>query len=186
MTQKEKKQRFILMRAKGHSYSDIIAELAISKSTCSTWEQELKEQIAELESEELAELKARYKMTRAGHISKLADTLDRIDTAIESADFSAVPVDKLLRVKLEYEEKLRAELKTDGDQNRTPLYTAEQIARETQGVYERLKAGEITPQTAKIQLCLLQGIDHSKAIVDNDFLINPNFSKNGGAENLGA
>lgn len=171
MKPKEKKEQFIIMRAEGHSYSKIAQELGISKSTCTAWAKDFKERIADLESEELTELKARYKMTKAGYIEKLGATLEKIDRAIEQADLSTVPADKLLKLKLEYEEKLRAEHDPENHQENLPAYTAEEIVTETKRIYERLKAGEISPQTAKVQLYILEGINRTQAVADNDLMI---------------
>lgn len=176
MKPKEKKERFIIMRAEGHSYSTIAQELGISKSTCTAWAREFKAQIAELESEELTELKAKYKMTKAGYIEKLGATLERIDQAIAQADLTEVPADKLLKLKLEYEERLRAEHDPENRQDSLPAYTAEEIVTETKRIYERLKAGEISPQAAKVQLYILEGINRTKAVAENDELLNINIS----------
>lgn len=55
MTPQETKTEFIRLRAEGRSYSYIADKLHISKSTCSSWEQEFKGTIAELRQEQLNE-----------------------------------------------------------------------------------------------------------------------------------
>lgn len=64
ITPLEKKSEFILQRAEGLSYDKISKELGISKSTCSNWEKELKEEINNLKSQQLNDLYERYYMTR--------------------------------------------------------------------------------------------------------------------------
>ena len=53
MKPNELKQQFIEARADGKSYSTIAGELHISKSTCTAWERELKDQIDALKKEQL-------------------------------------------------------------------------------------------------------------------------------------
>lgn len=174
---KEKAEQFIIMRAEGHSYSKIAKELGISKSTCTAWNAKYRDQIAELESEELKELKARYRITKAGYIERIGQTLQKIDNAIATADFSTVPADKLLKLKLEYEERLQAEYSPEDRQEDTQPYTAEEIVAETQQTYNRLKKGEISPQTARTLLYTLEGINRTQAVADNNTLVTLDFQR---------
>lgn len=50
-----------------------------------------------------------YEMHRASRIKRFGDMLNRIDTALEQKDLSELPADKLLELKLKYEEKLAGE-----------------------------------------------------------------------------
>ena len=52
----DEKTEFIRLRAEGKSYGYIAKELGMSKDTCSRWERELSEKIAELKSQNLDEL----------------------------------------------------------------------------------------------------------------------------------
>ena len=56
MKSQETKAEFTKLRASGKSFDYIAKELSISKSTCSSWEKELKDAIAELKQEQLNEL----------------------------------------------------------------------------------------------------------------------------------
>ncbi|MCY7102697.1 hypothetical protein [Streptococcus oralis] len=56
MKSQETKTEFIKLRASGKSFDYIAKELSISKLTCSSWEKELKDAIAELKQEQLNEL----------------------------------------------------------------------------------------------------------------------------------
>jgi len=69
-----------MLRAEGKSYSAIAEQLHISKSTCTAWERELKDNIAELKQEQLEELYNSYFMTKEARIRKLGDTLENINT----------------------------------------------------------------------------------------------------------
>ena len=56
MKPQEAKERYILLRAEGKSYDAIAQELHISKSTCSAWEKELEQAIADRKAEQLEQL----------------------------------------------------------------------------------------------------------------------------------
>jgi transposase-like protein len=109
MKPQEQKTEFIRMRAEGRSYSKISNELHISKSTCTKWESELKEEINELKADQLSELYESYYMTREARIRRLGDTLRRIDDALSSVDLTEMPPEKLLDHKLKYTEALKEE-----------------------------------------------------------------------------
>lgn len=109
MKSNDQKNKFILLRAEGKSYTAIGKELIISKATCSAWEQELKAEIAEKKKEQLEELYQDYYMTREARIIKLGETLKSIEDALSNADLSQVPPEKLLDYKLKYMEALKQE-----------------------------------------------------------------------------
>ena len=108
MKSQETKTEFIKLRACGKSFNYIAKELNISKSTCSSWEKELKEAIAELKQEQLNELYDAYFMTKEARIKKLGGILDKIDDTLEKADLAEVPLEKLLDFKLRYTEALKS------------------------------------------------------------------------------
>ena len=109
MKPQETKTEFIKLRAEGKSYSYIAEALHISKSTCTAWETELKDAIAELKQEQLNELYNSYYMTKEARIKKLGETLDEINTALTGRDLSELPPEKLLDFKLKYTEALKEE-----------------------------------------------------------------------------
>lgn len=146
----ETKTEFIRLRAEGRSYSYIADTLHISKSTCTEWERELKAQIAELRQEQLNELYSSYAMTKEARIKKLGDTLDGINTALDGADLSQLPPEKLLEYKLKYTEALKGEYTGSG----TPYqFTADKIEPKDivtalGDLLNRVRAGEVTPEQA--------------------------------------
>ena len=79
MKDTEKKLEYVRLRASGKSYSFIAKELGISKSTCSSWEKELKTDIETLRQDSLQELYTSYNMTREARITKLGKALESID-----------------------------------------------------------------------------------------------------------
>lgn len=147
----EKKNNFILLRAKGKSYTEITKELEISKGTCTEWEKELKQQIADKKAEELESLYNCYYMTKEAKIKELGETLKKIDKAIEQADFSNTSTEKLLELKLKYQEALQAEyipLPT-GERDTLPENAnAKDLYNALIRLANRIRAGEVTPDQA--------------------------------------
>lgn len=146
----ETKKQFISLRAEGKSYSVIADTLHISKGTCTAWERELKDAIAELKQEQLNELYSSYFMTKEARIKKLGDTLESINTALDGADLSQIPPEKLLEYKLKYTEALKGEYTGSG----TPYqFTADKIEPKDivtalGDLLNRVRAGEVTPEQA--------------------------------------
>ena len=150
MKPQEQKTEFIRLRAEGKSYAVIADTLHISKSTCTAWERELAAEIDELKRAELAELYESYSMTKQARIRKLGGTLDKINSALEQADFSTVDPAKLLDFKLKYTEALKGEYTGSG----TPYqFTADKIEPKDivtalGDLLNRVRAGEVTPEQA--------------------------------------
>lgn len=146
----EQKTEFIRLRAEGKSYSVISDTLHISKSTCTAWERELKNAIAELKQEQLNELYSSYYMTKEARIKKLGDTLDSINTALEGADLSQIPPEKLLDFKLKYTEALKEEYTgTDAPFKFSEKIEPKEIVKALGDLLERIRAGEITTEQAQ-------------------------------------
>lgn len=109
MKSQSKKEQFIFLRAENESYAEIAQKLGISKSTCQKWNDELEFAISEQKQENLERLYNAYFMTKESRIKKLGDSLEKIDNALEKADFSTLPADKLLDLKLKYTNALKEE-----------------------------------------------------------------------------
>lgn len=156
----ETKTEFIRLRAEGRSYSYIADTLHISKSTCTKWERELKAQIAELRQEQLNELYSSYAMTKEARIKKLGDTLERINTALDGADLSKIPPEKLLEYKLKYMEALKGEYTGSG----TPYqFTADKIEPKDivtalADLLNRVRTGEVTPEQANRESTIIANL----------------------------
>lgn len=156
----ELKQEYIRLRAEGKSYSFIAEQLHISKSTCTKWERDLATEIDELKRAELAELYESYSMTKQARIRKLGDTLDKINEALEQADFSEVDPAKLLDFKLKYTEALKGEYTGSG----TPYqFTADKIEPKDivtalGDLLNRVRAGEVTPEQATRESTVLANL----------------------------
>lgn len=149
MKPQETKTEFIRLRAEGRSYSYIADKLHISKSTCSSWETELKGAIAELKQEQLSELYSSYAMTKEARIKKLGDTLENINTALDGADLTEIPPEKLLDFKLKYTEALKGEYTGSGTPYQfTDRLDPKEIVVALGDLLNRIRAGEVTAEQA--------------------------------------
>lgn len=154
MKDNDKKLTFIKARAEGKSYRVISSELGISKSTCSSWEHSLADQIEELKKDTLEELYTSYSMTKEARINKLGSLLSDIDGAIASKDFSELPLDKLLELRLKYGRELQTEYREPATASDDTL---DGILEEYNRLYEDSRSGRLTPSEAKAQLSILDG-----------------------------
>lgn len=149
MKPQEQKTEFIRLRAEGRSYSYIADTLHISKSTCSSWERELQDAIAELKQEQLNELYSSYYMTKEARIKKLGETLDGINTALDGADLTEIPPEKLLEYKLKYMEALKGEYTGSGTPYQfTDRLDPKEIVTALGDLLNRIRAGEVTAEQA--------------------------------------
>ena len=71
------KYRFIELRATNMSLSAIANELHISRSTCTKWDKDLKEQVNEQKSAQKETLVNLYEMDRQHRIDRLCHVLQR-------------------------------------------------------------------------------------------------------------
>jgi transposase-like protein len=155
----ETKNQFIRMRAEGKSYSVIAKLLNISKSTCTSWERELKDQIAELKQEQLNELYNSYYMTKEARIKKLGATLESINTALDGADLTAVSPEKLLDFKLKYTEALKGEYLGSGTPYQfSDRVTPQEILTALGDLLSRIRAGEVTAEQAGRESLVLSNL----------------------------
>ena len=155
----ELKQEYIRLRAEGKSYSFIAEQLHISKSTCTAWERELKNAIAELKQEQLNELYSSYYMTKEARIKKLGETLNRINEALEAVDLSEIPAEKLLDFKLKYTEALKEEYTgTDTPFKFSEKVEPKEIVKALGDLLERIRAGEITTEQAQRESTIIANL----------------------------
>lgn len=157
MKPQEVKQRFIELRAEGYSYSYIMKELNIAKATCSKWEQDFTEEISNLKRESMNALYKSYHMTKEARIKKLGDTLNRVDDALQKADLSEVPADKLLDIKLRYGEALRKEY-TPASKPLSKDVDEHFILEAMGDLLERVRNGEATPEQASKESIVLSNL----------------------------
>jgi orotate phosphoribosyltransferase-like protein len=108
-TKHEQKLQFIELRAKGMSYDAIAKELNISKHTLLDWSRECSREISNARSIMLDELIEQFALSKKGRIEAFGKRLQTILSELDKRDLSAVPVEKLMGLALQYSESLRAD-----------------------------------------------------------------------------
>lgn len=152
----EKKKEFIRLRAEGYSFNSITEKLHISKGTCSKWEKELEEQVAQLKQDELNMLYEEYGMKKEARIKNLGKTLSKVENALDKVDFTEVAPEKLLDFKLKYTEALQKEY--TGTQ---PAYKlsegikANDIVEALGDLLNRVRVGEVSKEQADKESAVL-------------------------------
>ena len=162
MKPQEQKNRFIILRAEGKSFNAIAEELNISKSTCSKWETQLTEAIADKKADNLEQLYNSYYMTKEARIEKLGTTLKGITDALDGANLAELPADKLLDFKLKYTQTLKEEYIGTGKSYKLPAdadkLTAKDLVAAFADLLNRIRAGEVTNTQASKESKLLTNL----------------------------
>ena len=155
----EQKSRFIHLRAKGNSYTQIAKELGISKGTLVNWSAELEAEIAQARSVELEALQEEFFLLKEGRIRLLGEQLKAIQVEISKRDLSKVKTDKLMELQLRYFGELKGEYVKTGERTRIDTkLTSSDIGEQLQTVLTRYRAGEIDESQAKLEQAVLQSI----------------------------
>jgi len=102
----ELKEQFILLRAKGYSYTKIAKRLNVAIKTLVNWNKELSNEIDELEKIQFEKLFEQYKVMKQGRIKLLGTQLKEIEEELKKRDYSDVRTDKLIELKLQVYEAL--------------------------------------------------------------------------------
>jgi len=159
MKDTETKKKFIQLRAQGKPYSEIMKALKISKTTCIKFEKESKAEIDELKKVEVQELYESYGLAKEARIKKLGDTLNKINDALDKADFTKIDTAKLLELRLKYTEVLKAERpSTTSTFDTSEEITASGILTAIADLLNRVKAGEVTQDQAQQESKILQDL----------------------------
>ncbi len=155
----EQKSRFILLRAKGHSYTRIAKELGVSKGTLVNWNTELEEEIALGRCVELEALQEEFFLLKEGRIRLLGEQVKAIHAEIGKRDLTKVKTDKLLELQLRYFGELKGEYVKTGQRTRigTKLNSSD-ISEQLQTVLIRYRTGEIDESQAKLEQAILQSM----------------------------
>ena len=159
MKPQELKQEYIKLRAEGKSYSFIAEQLHISKSTCTKWEVQLAEEIAQLKKEELNTLYDSYHMKKEARIRQLGDTLGRVEDALAKVDLTEVAPEKLLDFKLKYTEALQKEyVGTNPAFKLKDSIDPKDIVTALADLLDRVRAGEVTTEQANRESLILSNL----------------------------
>lgn len=105
----DRKERFIELRTAGLSYSDIAAELDVSKPTLIAWGKELQKEVANARTLRMDELFEKYAVAKAKRIEVFGKRLEAILTELDRRPLNDVPTATLLKLVLEYGERLKGE-----------------------------------------------------------------------------
>jgi len=163
----EQKSKFILLRAKGKSYSKITEELGVSKGTLVNWNAELEAEISQARSVELEALQEEYFLLKEGRIRLLGEQLKTIQTEIGKRDLSKVKTEKLLELQLRYFSELKGEYVRAGQRTEIgPKLNSREIGDQLEMLLARYRAGEIDESQAKLEQAVLQSM--LKAIEQTD------------------
>lgn len=159
MKSQDVKQEFVQLRAAGKSYRAIAKELHIAQSTCCTWEKELGAEIAQLKQDELNALYDTYGMKKAASIKRLGETLAQVEAAIDKADLSKVPPEKLLELKLRYLDALQKEyVSTEPAYRMKKHAAARDVIDALSDLLNRIRAGEVTTEQASRESMVLSNM----------------------------
>jgi len=110
MTDTETQERFIELRAAGYSFDKIAAELGLCKTTLLKMSRKLAGDIERLKYINFEALAEKYKMLKTARLEALGCLLEKVDSALEAADFSKLSPERLVLLKLKLSENMRAEL----------------------------------------------------------------------------
>lgn len=159
MKPQEQRDRFIVLRAEGKSYSAISKELGISKSTCTDWERKFEQEIADRKAEQLEQLYSSYFMTKEARIKNLGDTLSQIDGALATADFSDTAPEKLLDYKLKYTQALKEEyIPTERSRAVPEEISPAALMELLRDLLERVRAGEVDTAQANRESMIISNL----------------------------
>ncbi len=155
------KEQFITLRAENKSYTQIMKELQIGKNSCIKLNAELRHDIAAKKAERIQELQQQYQMAKEARIKKLGSTLQRIDAALEMADFSEMAPERLLDYKLKYERALKEEYVDPPAESAPVEITPEGIAELQMDLLTRIKLGTTSGQQAQLEIDVINGLQKS-------------------------
>lgn len=110
MVNTEQKDKFIELRAQGFSLESIAKQLKISKPTAIKMNKELELEINRLKLIDFEALAIKYKMVRSARIESTGKLLERLDTALEAADFDRLSPIQLLELRFKLVDRMKAEL----------------------------------------------------------------------------
>jgi len=91
----EKQKRFIVLRADGLSFDKIAKEIETSKPTLIKWSKLFKEDIADLQFQDMSDLKEKYRYDKKSQYEQLLQQLEKFNNGINDADLSEAKIKDL-------------------------------------------------------------------------------------------
>ncbi len=108
-TQNEKK-RFVELRAKGLSYDKISKELGISKPTLIKWNDELKNEIANIRYFEFESIIAEYSLSKRSRLESFSIILSKALEELKERSFDEINVKDLVNIIFQMNQKIQTEV----------------------------------------------------------------------------
>lgn len=109
MKSKAIKEKFIELRAQGHSYASIAADLKVSKPTLIEWSQEFEFRITNLKTIEMETLQEKYLIQKQNRIELFGQQIQTIKAELSTRDMKEVSTEKLFDLLAKYTKALRDE-----------------------------------------------------------------------------
>mgnify|MGYP000470939178 CR=1 FL=1 len=103
------KQRFIELRAAGHSFDNIAKQLEVSKSTLIDWSKEFEYEVANLKAIELESLQEQYYIAKKARIEIIGDQTKKLKEELMKRELGDIPTEKLYDIFLKYMQWLKQE-----------------------------------------------------------------------------
>lgn len=100
-----KKVKFVQMRAEGFTYSEISAELKISKPTLVSWSKKLSNEIHNEKELKILELRKEHNLSYERQLKLQSMIFEKVESALLNTNFSDIPADKLLKIGIEISNK---------------------------------------------------------------------------------
>lgn len=91
------RERFVELRARGHSYAKISDQIGVSKPTLIKWNRQYDAQINELADEELEAVVERFRIARVHRVERFVKLIDRVEEQVDNRDLSEVQTASLIR-----------------------------------------------------------------------------------------
>lgn len=148
---------FIMLRAQGLSYDKIAKQLKIGRATCANWDSKYTREIADRKADELNALYDEYFMGHKARIKRLGGICNKLDAEISKRDFSELPLEKLLDMRLKYGAALKEEHTGDTGGALPADATPAQILQSFILIYNRTRSGELTEAQARQEITMLAG-----------------------------
>lgn len=155
----EDKEKFIIGRAEGKSFTVLNKELGLAVATCSQWEKEFKTKINELKNLRLNDLYREYGMYRADRIKCLGKMLKRIDHSLDKVDIDDLPPEKLLDFKLKYTQALKNEyIDLQPEDDLKSNFSVEDILSCFVSLFNKIQHDTISVEQAKLEKNTLEAV----------------------------
>jgi len=91
----EKQKRFIVLRADGLSFDKIAKEIETSKPTLIKWGKQFREDIEDLQFQDMSDLKEKYRYDKKSQYEQLLKQLEKFNNGINEADLSEAKIKDL-------------------------------------------------------------------------------------------